>query len=233
MRSYRVRWAVLLLLGVLGPMVALEQSARVATHPFETPQKVFEEAVRASKQRDFRAYARCLASESQDLLTGQFILTASMVCHPDIPPKNGKRQGTSPLLDRILRRSGLTQERLESISKEHRKKKFQDVNDRTRWLKGLAVEVKDKEGFIADMIYWLEKVGPNAGKGVPLENATLRDIRIQNDRASGVVTTRVGGKAREEPMEFLKVGKGWLIVVPEPKSKLAPVKETATPGKPR
>ena len=127
--------------------------------------------------------------------------------------KEGKMKDKIADLDRIMDKHGLTKEAMAKLMPTKDPKEIEKNN------KAITTIVKDKPAFVGDVMKWLESANPGKSKGGPLDEATLKDLKVDGNKATGTVLTKTGDKEKEEPMEFAKVGGGWRIVLPEPKAK--------------
>ena len=190
--------------GVLGLTNAGAQDADRAS-----PQAVFDAAVKASKAKDFKAFAACLTPESQGKLARQLAGLGIMLKSFSAFDKEGKMKDKIAALDKLMDKHGLTKEAIEKLKTSKDPKDLENNN------KVIATAIKDKPAFVGDFMKWLDASNPGKNKGGPLDEATLKDVKITGDKAAGMVVT----KEKEEPMKFAKLGGGWRIVLPEPQTK--------------
>jgi hypothetical protein len=207
MRPRAAVLTILLMAGVLGLTDAQAQDKEPAG--FATPKAVFDAAVKASKAKDFKAFAAVFTPESQGKLAGQLAGLGVMFKAFSAFDKEGKMKDKLADFDKIMDKHGLTKEVMGKL------KQTKDPEEIKANNAVIAKAIKDKPGFVGDVMKWLDAANPGKNKGGPLDEATLKDVKITGDKATGTVVT----KEKEEPMEFAKVGGGWRIVLPEPKAK--------------
>ena len=212
MRPHLSVLTTLLLVGAACWTHAPAQDAEPTTG-YASPKAVFEAATKASKKKDFKAFAACLTPESQGKLAGQLAGLSVMFKAFSALDKEGKMKDKIADLDKIMDKHGLTKEAMAKLKPTKDPKEIEKNN------KAIETIVKDKPAFVGDVMKWLDSANPGKSKGGPLDEATLKDLKVTGDKATGTVLTKTGDKEKEEPMEFAKVGGGWRIVLPEPKAK--------------
>ena len=210
MRPRAAVLTTLLLAGLIGLANAKAPSPEPATG-YASPKAVFAAAVEASKKKDFKTFAGLLTTESQGKLASQLAGLGAMLKMMAAFDKEGKMKDKLPELEKIMDKHGLTKDVMGKL-KQTKDPKEIEANNKT-----IAAVIKDKPAFVADVMKWLDAANPGKSKGGPLDDAELKDVKVNGDKATGTVVTKVSGK--EEPMEFAKVGGGWRIVLPEPKAK--------------
>ena len=207
MRPRAAVLTTLLMAGVLGLSNARAQDKEPAG--FATPKAVFDAAVKASKAKDFKAFAAVFTPESQGKLAGQLAGLGVMFKAFSAFDKEGKMKDKLADFDKIMDKHGLTKDVMGKLKQTKDPKEIEANN------KVIATAIKDKPAFVGDVMKWLDAANPGKNKGGPLDEATLKGVKVDGDKATGTVVT----KDKEEPMEFAKVGGGWRIVLPEPKAK--------------
>ena len=207
MRPRAAMLTTLLMAGVLGLSNARALDKEPAV--FATPQAAFDAAVKASKAKDFKAFAAVFTPESQAKLAGQLAGLGVMFKAFSAFDKEGKMKDKLADLDKIMDKHGLTKDVMGKLKQTKAPKEIEANN------KVIADAVKDKPAFVGDVMKWLDAANPGKNKGGPLDEATLEGVTITGDKATGTVVT----KEKKEPMEFAKVGGGWRIVLSEPKAK--------------
>ena len=82
-------------------------------------------------------------------------------------------------------------------------------------VKRLLAPIRDRCAFIADMFNALKKVDERKARRGPISaDAELRDVKVKEDRAAGVIVTKTAGKEQRAPIEFRKTAGGWRIELP-------------------
>jgi hypothetical protein len=183
---------------------------------YDSPQAVFDAATAAAKKKEWRAFHGCLTKDSGDVLAGQIAFLGLMIRGFAELDKTGKTKEKLEPLEKIYEKHGLTREVLEKMKKDAKPSK--DPKEMALAMKKLAGPIKDKAGFINEVLGLLDKVNPNKEKN-PLEDAELKGVKIDGDRATGTSVTKSEGKAKEDKLTFLKEGGGWKLEMPEPKPK--------------
>jgi hypothetical protein len=215
MRPRAAVLTTLLLAGLLG----LANAGAPAPEPvtgYASPKAVFDAAVKASKKKDFKAFATLLTPDSQGKLASQLAGLGLMFKAFSAFDKEGKMKDKLADFDKIMDKHGLTKDVMGKLKQTKDTKEIEANN------KVIVAAVKDKPAFVGDVMKWLDAANPGKNKGGPLDEAELKDLKVTGDKATGTVVSKVGGKDKEEPMDFAKVGGGWRIVLPEPKTTPAP-----------
>ncbi len=200
----------LLLLAALGTALAAAQGPT-----YRTPQEVFEAARKAAQTENWKGVCATLTDETRDALAAALALTPQRlraaaklrgVKEQDFVPK------LKPLED-AMARHGLTQERLNNLLAEN---SLLDPKDTIKLsVNQLLAPIVDRCAFIADMFKALKNVNENKAQQGPIAaNAELKDVKIADDKAQGVIVTRMKGKETRAPIEFRKVGDSWKIELP-------------------
>ena len=78
-------------------------------------------------------------------------------------------------------------------------------------MKELAVPIKDKPAFIGDMSAALEEMNPGESTTLSFQSATLKDVKIDGEKATGTITRTVKGRTGDQPIHFTKIDGGWLV----------------------
>ena len=107
-------------------------------------------------------------------------------------------------------------------------KPTRDAREAAKTLRAVAEVIKDQPGFCIEVMALMKKVGGNR-MAAPLSNATLRDVRIEGDKAAGTLSVKKGEKEAKEPIAFTRINGGWRLVAPEPNAP-TPQSRPAPPG---
>ena len=199
---------------LLGGLVCLSNAqAQDAKKGYATPEAVFEAVVKASKKKDFEAFTACLTPASQDKLAGQLAGVGVMFKAFSAFDKEGKMKDKIADLDKIMDKHGLTKDALGKLKQTKDPKEIEQNN------KVIAAIVKNKPGFVGEIMKWLDFDNPAKGKGGPFENAELEGLKVTGNKATAMVVTKIDGKEQKQPWEFAKIEGGWRMVLPEPKEK--------------
>ena len=113
---------------------------------------------------------------------------------------------------KTLAKHGVTKEAVEKfqLTKESDPKEFEKAT------KALAALVKDKPAFTGDIMKLLEKLSAN---GVKQETSELKDLKITGDKAKGNAVSKINGTEVSQPIDFVKIGGSWHMVVPDTRAK--------------
>jgi hypothetical protein len=170
-----------------------------ATH--STPQAVFDAAKTAAEKEDWKSFSQCLTPESRDATAAAVMLAGVMI------------QGFSSLGDEKDKAAG---KEIESVLKKHGvdPKTMEEPpaaaasKDPKEEMKKVIAPIKDRDAFIGDMISAMNKVSKSKGKGGPMpKDATLKDVKIDGDTATGTITAKDSDKSEE--VKFKKIGGSW------------------------
>jgi hypothetical protein len=188
---------------------------------YNSPEAVFKAAQGFAKKKDFKGFLGCMTEDSQKLVTGQLIMTGSMIkAFAGLDPSGKAAEMVKPI-DKVFSKHGLTDEALKKI------KSAKDPKQAGKTMRAAAELVKSRADFCSDLIAALDKANPKGAQ--PFAEGTLKDVKIDGDKAKATIVMKAGEKERTEPIEFAKVGGGWKLVMPEPKvpatPKLPPTKK--------
>lgn len=181
---------------------------------YESPQAVYDAAKAAAEAKDTHKLFACLTPESQDLLVGVMAMGSVMAREMAVgfasmggdAAKAEAEKKFAPL-DEVLSKHGVSAADLEKQSENI------DVKaDPKSAMKQIAALVKDKPGFMADMMKAAESLDTDGKGGGPAEEfmANLSDVKIDGDKATGMIS-KPDTPNQKKPMHFKKVDGGWLI----------------------
>ncbi|MCI0463567.1 MAG: hypothetical protein L0Z62_42060 [Gemmataceae bacterium] len=128
--------------------------------------------------------------------------------------KTGKAEKIVKDLTAALNKHGLTDEVLKGFNLKalFDPKKGKDPAATKKILAEVAGKIKDRCAFLKDLF----KALPSEGGSplAPLATAQVKNIKVDGDTAKGVLITTKGGKEKEQPIEFRKVGGSWKVEMP-------------------
>jgi Domain of unknown function (DUF4878) len=178
---------------------------------YKSPQDVFDAAQSAIKKDDYKAFFGMVTPDSQKMMAGQLVLMGAMIKRfADLDPSGKAKEMLKPI-DELMTKHGVTEEAL---------KKVKPDTDKSKASRAMGDLVKDRPGFVAGMMKILDKnTPPGKEKSKPFQDAELKDVKVEGDKAKGTVVTKKDDKEKKEPIEFVKIGDSWKIVVPEPPAK--------------
>jgi len=179
---------------------------------YKTPEACFDAARAAYEKGDFAAFVACIAPDAQKDLASklglELVSSRAMVEElKDNDQREAMQKAFGPV-NEVLDRHGLTPK----ATKEIRKGKDGEENEKAK--KAVLKLVKDPEKFLADVLAAFDKLsGPNKEK----TKDKLTDVKIDGDKATGVIVTTRKGKddndvERKEKVQFVKVGGGWRMI---------------------
>jgi hypothetical protein len=180
----------------LGAAVLLPQICHAAGGG-ATPQATFDNFRNAMKSKDYKASYSQMTPETQDMMLGGMAVAMSMGLGMD-PAKAADAQ-------KVTEKHGV---------KKMDPTKLQPGQDPKALVRETVAEVKDKPGCFADMMTWMETNVPNKDKDAKMEeynSATLSDVKIEGDTATGNVKVKHEGQDTSSPMNFKKIGAVWFI----------------------
>jgi hypothetical protein len=192
MRSTLVRTA--LMAGVLGTLVGCSGS--------KTPEQVFADFKDAADKKDYKRMVSHLTNESQDMMAGGLVFVGSFAAGMgEMPGGSAEAKESSKKIADVLKKHGVGEDALKTKPKVEKQ-------DPEAAMKELAALVKDKPGFIADMLAALPQKG---GEGFDVTFKDLKNLKVEGDTATGTVTQVSNGKDKESPIKFVKKGGVWKI----------------------
>ena len=171
---------------------------------------MFEAAKTAAQKDDFKTFFTCLTPDSQKVMAGQMVLGGMAMKSFAEMDKTGKAKEAFKPLDELFKKHGLTEEALKKF------KPTTDPKEAAKNIRAMGDLIKDRPAFCTEFMGFLQKGGKRGP--APLSDATLTDVKIEGDKASGTLLTKKGGKETKEPVEFAKIKGGWRLVAPEPKA---------------
>jgi hypothetical protein len=178
---------------------------------YDSPQAVFDAATAAASKEDWPAFMNCLTDDSQDKFTFGVAFGAMMMKGFAAIDKD-KGKDVSDAIDAALKKHGMTEAHMQEIGKGMVDLKGPKQSEKETLKKAIA-PIKDKPAFVADVMAALKKLGSKDTQ--EKFGGTLKDLKIEGDKATAKVTRTMGGKETQEPIEFRKVDGGWKIELPD------------------
>jgi len=173
------------------------------TVKYDSPKEVFAAAKKAEEDKDIKALFNCFSKDSQDTFAAGMAFGAAFA--------SGAEGEKGKPLKKILEKHGLTEKRFKEIQKERPK----TPKDQAKAMKKLIEPVQDKAAFVAEVKEAMDKLSDMKDKDKMLEGAELKDVKITGDKAKGTIVGKKDGKEKKEPIEFVKEGGGWKVVIPQ------------------
>jgi hypothetical protein len=170
---------------------------------YKTPEEAFEAFKTAAKDKDHKKFMNCLTPESQEQMAAMLVFSASFMSGFAEMDKTGEaKKKMKPIAD-VMEKHGLTEE---VLKKQPEVKPGKE--DPAKAMKPLLDLIKDKPAFCVDMLTAMDQTGQKGGFSEGAASATLKDVKIDGDTATGKVSSE---KKKDEPIEFKKIGNSWKI----------------------
>src|SRR5262249_39140527 len=160
----------------------------------------------------WKSVCATLTDDSRDLLAGALVLTPlRFKARAKLAgPKEKDILAKLKPLDDVLARHGLDAAVLNNLLAAQADTDPKDALKLS--VNRLLAPIKDRCAFIADMFNALKKVDEAKARRGPINaDAELRDVKIKEDRAAGVIVTKVDGKEQREPIAFRRLQGSWKI----------------------
>lgn len=178
----------------------------------ESPQAVFEKFFKAGKNSEWKAMFSCLTDESGGMLIVSFSAFPLMMLEMQAQFAEGdEKKEAEKARDEylsLLKTHGLDIEKL-----QQQQAPPENDEDRDKFVKEALAGVTDRAGLFAGIMDFMSKQGNGNAFGADQE-ATLENVEVNGDSATGTVKTTRDGEVQEQPIEFKKVNGKWLIELP-------------------
>jgi hypothetical protein len=236
------------LIGGLLLLAALSAAEAGGGQPkYATPQEAFDAANKALQRGDWKAACGTLTDDSRDLFAGGMVFAGLLgkglaLGFAKLAPKDKQEDLLAKIkaqfkpVDDALAKHGLTEEVFKKMEKKGGEEKpdLKDPEQVKKLMKALVAPVKDRCALIVDLMAALEKTGDKQkGKGglIP-PGARLTDVKVEGDKARGVVVSKEGDEEKRTPLEFRRVAGSWRIELPVTELFKGPGKGKAPPPPP-
>jgi hypothetical protein len=208
-----MRALALLVVAFAVPVQARDQPSPEPDYAFGSPRAVFDAMNKAAKKKDFKTVMKCLTPESRDrMVAGLATAGASLRMVANINSE-AKMQDFVAGFDKVLVKHGVTKEALARLEAA------KDSEESAKAAKALAAPVKDKAAFVSDITALFGKLTSGL---VDQAQGELKDVKTTGTKARGVMAYKVNGMEINQPIDFVKIGGDWLVVVPDVKAMAAP-----------
>jgi hypothetical protein len=183
---------------------------------YDSPQAVFDAAQAANKKDDYKTLIDCLSPAAQKQMASSMAFGA--LNQQSAAQGNDKFKEQFKPIIAALEKHGLGFDvakkiKIDDLSPDGIKKATSDV----------GALIKDPAAFAADLMEAYSKTeGFNAKPPKDAPEPKLADVKIDGDKAKGVIAVTIEGNDVKQPVEFVKIDGGW---------KLAPQPEPAGGGK--
>jgi len=185
----------------------------------DSPQAAFDAMKAAADKKDWKGLCQCMTPDSRDAMAGGMVVAGTVMKATGVFAMMGggeKAEETKAALERIdevLKKHGVDEDALEKVRETMRGSEPKDPGNNFAVLKEFAALIEDKPTFIGDMFVALEEMNPGESP-MSFRNATLRDVKIDGDTATGTNARTVKGTKKNEPINFKKIDGGWLVDIP-------------------
>lgn len=169
-----------------------------------TPEEAFSNAKAAAERNDWKAVCNSMTEESQEMMAGG-IAFGGMMMQVFAGLGGEEDAAKTAKIKQTMAKHGLTDAFLAKINDD---KSAKSPEER---MKTMVEPINDHGQFIADMMAALAEVGDKDEQGPFTKDATLTNVKIDGDAASGTIETSHGGNKQSEPIAFKKVGGRWLL----------------------
>ena len=165
---------------------------------YESPQVVFDAAQAAANKKDWKALCGCITPESRDKMAGGIAFAGAMLQQfAALGGEEGKKKAAK--IKSVLEKHGLT-ETLKAMNSS-------PVGPEEMTKKLLKL-IKDRDAFLADMLTAMDD--GNTSSNMPFAGkATLKDVKIDGDSATGTVVFKKDDGEKSDTMAFKKVEGSW------------------------
>jgi hypothetical protein len=172
-----------------------------ASAAYSTPQATFDTAKAAAAKEDWKAFAQCLTPDTRDEMAGGMAIFGPLMGLSD--PETGKQ------IEGVLKKHGIDEKAMDGPPLGDAKGSPEEA------MKKLASSIKDRDAFIGEMMTIMKKSGKMKDKGPMDKTATLKDVKIEGDKATGTLVTKVDGKDVPDPnpVKFRKIEGAWKMDV--------------------
>jgi hypothetical protein len=215
MRPLSTAAVALLVLALTGPSA---EAGGKGGKVYKTPQEAFNALKEAAKNEDWKTICTIVTDDSLSMMAaGGAVGAVFMKGFIEAFAKDKKDDKVEKIvkdLNAALNKHGLTDEVLKGFNLKalFDPKTGKDPAATKKILAGVAGKIKDRCAFLADLF----KALPSEGGSplAPLATAQVKNIKVDGDTAKGVLITSKGGKEKEQPIEFRKVGGSWKVEMP-------------------
>lgn len=172
---------------------------------YSSPQEVFDAYHDAARRKDAKEVVNCLAPESRREMAA--FLAGLAVLVREAPPRDAEEERLKKALAAALDRHGLTSEVVKGIPGMPLLggKQTEEFNN------ALLGKVKDPEALLVDLMT-ASLENPLKDRKFAIPDATLSDVKIDGDRATGTWTVKGKFAQQSKQVEFVKIDGGWKYV---------------------
>lgn len=202
-------------------MILFACDLQAGAPPYKTPEDVFAAAKKAAEKEDMKTFMSCLTEDSREMMAGGMVFVGALLKAFAAFGKEDTKELVAAL-DAAFKKHGLTEEALAKL-KGGPPIDGKDPEAMRKALKSMAAPIKDRTAFVGDMVKVLKRMdkGKKEDTGLLAKDAALKELKIENGKAKGVVVSKQGDQEKRDPIEFRRVGESWLIELPIDQFKLA------------
>lgn len=205
-RSFRFA-AIVLALSVAGCSDKKDSDAKSSgstSTAHATPEAAFAAAKTALGKEDWKGFCQVLTPESRDAFAGGMAF-AGMMMQGFASAGGADGEKDAKNIQAVLDKHGLTEE----VMKKNMEGDQPASQDEA--MKKLLEPVKDRDAFVADIMAALDNLKGNK-KQTPMDkDATLKDLKVEEDSATATIEFEKEGKKVSEPVSFKKIDGGWRL----------------------
>jgi hypothetical protein len=182
--------------------------------PYKSPEDVFAAAKKAAEKEDMKTFMSCLPEDSRDIMAGGMVVVGIFI-KALAALDNEETKELVAALDATLKKHGITEETLAKM-KGGTPIGLKDTEAMRKALKSMVAPIKDRSAFVGDMVKVLQRMdkGKKEDTGFLSKDSELKELKIENGKAKGVVVSKQGGQEKRDPIEFRRVRESWLIELP-------------------
>ncbi len=199
-----------------------EAAAQKNDTVYKSPQEVFDAMKQAAKKNDMLAFTRCLDDDIVDLQALTFTVGALMHSGEMIIAANTEqnRAAQKKLLE-LMAQHGLTQEVWKKLNADRafgEKIGNPRANPRDPVFQKFFEAVKDRPAYLIALKNFANEnkwgPGPDPDLGKDFENLHLADVKVNGEKATGIVVGKEEGQEEKRPIEFRRINGSWKIRFP-------------------
>jgi hypothetical protein len=176
---------------------------------FSSPEATLATAKAAAAENDYRTFAACFTPGGQETMAAGFVMIGGMMqfmmAQDDENPEKGKASAAK--IKKVLEDHGVAEGSRPKITLDM----SADKESQNKELRKLSQPVKDKPAFIAEFIGVMQEVGDKPDARIFESSATLKDLNIEGDTASGTLVQTRAAEESSTPIVFKKIGQDWKI----------------------
>jgi hypothetical protein len=175
---------------------------------YKTPTEVFEAQRAAMQRKDYQAMLLFYTRDAQ-LMKAATLAYTQLTLISAAEQKAELREELKTFfkgLRIVLHKHGLTRAATKKI------KLGEKENEKEKWEAEVAKLIQDPVKLLVEIIQHNEKYRDDQGhKDTTMTDRKLTQLKIDKDKARGVVVVTLNGKDHSFPVEFVREGLGWKI----------------------